>query len=276
MDAASSLQALSRAQGILIRHLLHDKKVRTQEGAFVLEGAKSCLDLIRLHPQAILNLTLSSHYLQNEQEPERKIRSKLGVRQFSCSDTVFEKLSDVETPQGVLAVVRQPQWDEAQVLGQPRVLGIYGDQLRDPANVGTIIRTAAALNLTGVWLSSDSADWFSPKVVRATAGAVLTLPIFRARDFRIFSTRDCSLYAAMVPSQGTVSLKNIQEIPRRLVIAVGNEGRGLPLDLVKAADVRFSIPLARQVESLNVAATAAISAYYFSDLPAKSERTSAR
>lgn len=270
MDAAPRLQSLTRAQDAFIRHLLHDKKTRTREGAFVIEGAKSCLDLIGRHPQAILSLTLSTRYLQGEKEAERTIRSQLAARQFACSDAVFEKLSDVETPQGMLAVVRQPRWDEAQVLGPTRVLGIYGDQVRDPANVGAIIRTAAALNLTGVWLSTDSADCFSPKVVRATAGAILTLPIFRTQDVRVFARHQCAVYSAIVPSPGAVPLKSIQKVPYRLVIAVGNEGRGLTPDLVKMSDVRFSIPLAREIESLNVAATAAISAFYFSGLPTES------
>lgn len=267
---AFPLLALTRAHGTLIRNLLHDKQARTSERAFVIEGAKSCLDLIRRHPDAILSLTVSSRYLQGEDEAGRGIRSKLAARQFACSDAVFEKLSDVETPQGVLAVVQQPRWDEGQVLNQPRVIGIYGDQLQDPANVGTIIRTAAALNLTGVWLSSDSADCFSPKVVRATAGAVLTLPIFRTQDIQSFSTHRCSIYSAVVPSPGTVTLRSIREVPHRLMIAVGNEGRGLAAELLKASSVRFSIPLAREIESLNVAATVAISAFYFSDLPTAS------
>ena len=266
-EAAVPPHSLTRAQASLLRLLLHDKKTRTQEGAFVMEGAKSCLDLIRSHPHAILSLTLSSHYLKSEPAAERRVRCKLAAHQFMCPDAVFEKLSDVETPQGMLAVVRQPQWDEAQVLGQARVLGIYGDQIRDPANVGTIIRTAAALNLTGVWLSSDSADCFSPKVVRATAGAALVIPIFCIQNSRSFSRHRCSVYSALVPSPGTVPLKSIRAIPRRLMIAVGNEGRGLAPDLVKISDVRFSIPLAREVESLNVAATVAIAAFYFSDLP---------
>lgn len=147
------------------------------------------------------------------------------------------------------------------------MLGIYGDQLRDPANVGTIIRTSAALNLTGVWLSSDSADYFNSKAVRATAGSVLTLPIFRTQDIRTFSKHNCSIYSALVPSPGTIPLRSIRKIPHRLIIAVGNEGSGVAPDLVKISDARFSIPLASEVESLNVAATVSIVAFYFSDLP---------
>jgi TrmH family RNA methyltransferase len=260
---------LTQRQRSLIRFLLHDKNTRAQEGAFVVEGAKSCLDLVRRHPQTILSLTMSPRYLQAESDKGREARSTLAVRQFTCSDAVFDRLSDVEAPQGLLAVVRQPQWDESRLLGQARVLGIYGDRIRDPANVGAIIRTASALNLTGVWLSSDSADPFGPKVVRAAAGTIVTLPIFRVSDIQVFANHDCSMYAALLPSAETVSLRNIRAIPCRLMIAVGNEGEGLAEQVVKCSAVKFAIPLARDVESLNVAATAAIASFYLSDLPAE-------
>ena len=267
MDVAPPLQALTQRQRSLVRLLLHDKNTRVQEGAFVLEGAKSCLDLIRRHPQTILNLTMSPRYLQAESDEGRQARSTLAVRQFTCSDAVFDQLSDVEAPQGLLAVIRQPQWDENRLLGQARVLGIYGDRLRDPANVGAIIRTAAALNLTGVWLSSDSADPFGPKVVRAAAGTVVTLPIFRGSDAGVFEKQQCVIYSALASSPGAVSLRNIQSIPHRLMIAVGNEGEGLAEYIVKRSAVRFTIPMASAVESLNVAATVAICAFYLSALP---------
>jgi TrmH family RNA methyltransferase len=269
VDAAPSLQALTRRQSTLVRLLLHDKNTRAREGAFVLEGAKSCLDLIRRYPQTIISLTMSPRYLQTEDDAGRRARSKLVARQFSCSDAVFDKLSDVEAPQGFLAIVRQPQWDENRLLQQARVLGIYGDRLRDPGNVGTIIRTAAALNLTGLWLSSDSADPFGPKVVRAAAGTVVTLPIFRESDAGVFEKYHCSMYSALAPSPGAVPLRNIRAIPHRLMIAVGNEGEGLAEHIVKRSAVKFTIPMARDVESLNVAATVAVAAFYLCDLPTK-------
>ena len=194
------------------------------------------------------------------------MRTKLPARQFVCPDASFAKLTDVEMPQGILAVVRQPRWDETQVFGRTSMLGIYGDRLQDPANVGAIIRTAAALNLSGVWLSADSADHFSPKVVRATAGTILNLPVFHTRSFQAFSSYGCEIYSAVLASADIVPIRNIRTIPSRLMIAVGNEGAGLAPDIVKASRVRFSIPVAEGVESLNVAATAAISAFYFGGL----------
>ncbi len=267
MNADVPLQTLTRAQSVLLRHLLQDKKIRTQEGAFVIEGAKPCLDLMRWNPDAILSVTVSPQYLLTEHPTDRRVRSILRCKQFLCSDTAFYKLSDVEAPQGMLAVVRQPQWNQSQIFAQGTVCGIYGDRLRDPANVGAIIRTAAALNLSGVWLSADSVDHFSPKVVRAAAGTILTLPIFRAPSIQQVSSNGCDIYSALVPSADTIPIRSIQKISRRLVIAVGNEGMGLSEDVIKRSCVKFSIPLATQVDSLNVAATVAISAFYFRGLP---------
>jgi len=265
------LPALTRVGASRIRQLLRDKKTRSTEGAFVLEGAKSCRDLIHQSPQSILSLIVSPRFLSVETELDRMARTTLPASQFLCPDADFDKLTDVEMPQGILAVVRQPRWDEAHVFKQSRVLGLYGDRLQDPANVGAIIRTAAALNLSGVWLSADSADHFSPKVVRATAGTILSLPVFPACDFQAFSSCGCEIYAAVLASPDQVPIRRIRTIPSRLMVAVGNEGAGLAPDIVKASRVRFSIPLAEGVESLNVAATAAISAFYFSGLRLDSE-----
>ncbi len=266
MGAVQRLPVLTRAQASLIRQLLRDKRTRSRERAFVLEGNKSCLDLIYRYPQSILSLIVSAGFLRAEAEADRKARTELPARQFVCPDAGFEKLTDMEAPQGILAVVRQPRWDEARVFGPKSALGIYGDRLQDPGNVGAIIRTAAALNLSGVWLSADSADPFSPKVVRATAGTILSLPVFHTRDFRAFSSYGCEIYSAVLASADIVPIRSIRVIPSRLMIAVGNEGVGLAPDIMKASRVRFSIPLAEGVESLNVAATAAISAFYFSGL----------
>jgi RNA methyltransferase, TrmH family len=270
------LPTLTRAQGSLIRQLLREKTVRSNEGAFVVEGARHCLDLISQHPQAIRSVLVSPSYLRVETDTDRATRSKLLARQFLCSDLVFKQLTDVKLPQGILAVVEQPRWDEGHVLNRPRILGIYGDRLQDPANVGAIIRTAAALNLSGVWLSHDSADHFSPKVVRATAGTLLGLPIFRSADLRTVTLSECRIYSAVLSSADRVHIREIRTVPSRLIIAVGNEGAGLSSEIMKASQVRFSIPLSEGVESLNVAATVAISAFYFSGLPSDSSADSGK
>jgi TrmH family RNA methyltransferase len=264
---AAPLLPLTRSQGAHIRELLLDKHVRAQDGAFVVEGGHPVRDLLTRYPKQILTVVTAQGYLSKETQGDRLVRLASSTKQLSCSDLQFSKLSDLDAPQGILAVVRQPTWDEGEVLRQPTVLGIFGEELQDPANVGAIIRTAAALNASALWLTPESADMYHPKVVRATSGMLLALPIFVSRDLSGLIREGCQIFAAEVTGAGTVSIDEIHQAPRKLVVAVGNESHGLSAQIRGQATTRFTIPLSRDVESLNVAATVAIATFYFSRLP---------
>ncbi|HKQ36285.1 MAG TPA: RNA methyltransferase [Nitrospiraceae bacterium] len=264
---AVSLPLLTRSQGAHIRELLLDRRVRAQAGAFVVEGAHAVRDLLTRYPEQILTIVSAHGYLPKEGQRDRLARFASSAQQYSCSDLQFSKLSDLDAPQGILAVVRQAAWDEGEVLSQPTVLGIFGEQLQDPANVGAIIRTAAALNVSGLWLTPESADVYHPKVVRATSGMLLALPIFAAKDVSRLIRQGCEIFAAEVAGEGTIPIDGIHRVPRKLALAVGNESRGLSAQIRRQASTRFTIPLSRGVESLNVAATVAIATFYFSRLP---------
>jgi len=260
---------LTRAQAARIRQLFRDKRVRRSEGAFVVEGAKPVYDLLLNHPTKFQMLVATPGYEQGETDQQRLIRESVDVPSFRCLDRTFSTFSDVESPQGILAVVRQPRWNEDELFEQPRLFGVYGEDLQDPANVGAIIRTAAALNVDALWLTMESADVYNPKVVRATSGSLLSLPIFLVRDATGFARKECAIFAAEAGGHGTVEIDTIRDVPKRLIIALGNESRGLSPQTIKQAARRFTIPLSRQVESLNVAATAAIALHYFGRLPRK-------
>lgn len=233
----------------------------------MVEGTHAVRDLLTRYPEKILTIVTAHSYLPKEAQDDRLIRLASPAQQYSCPDIQFSKLSDLEAPQGILAVVRQPTWDEGEILRQPTVLGIFGEQLQDPANVGAIIRTAAALNASALWLTPESADVYHPKVVRATSGMLLALPIFAAKDVSGLIRQGCQIFAAEVTGNGTVSIDAIHQAPQKLVLAVGNESRGLSTQIRRQATTRFTIPLSRDVESLNVAATVAIATFYFSRLP---------
>lgn len=264
---ADSLPLLTRSQGAHIRELLLDRRIRAQEGAFVIEGANAVRDLLTRSPEQILTIVTGHSYLPKEGERDRLVRLAASIQQYSCSDIQFSKLSDLDSPQGILAVVRQPIWDENEVLRQPTILGIFGEQLQDPANVGAIIRTAAALNVSALWLTPESADVYHPKVVRATSGVLHRLPIFFTKDVSVLVRQGCRIFTAEVAGDGTIPIDEIQEVPRRLVFAVGNESRGLSAQIRRQATTRFTIPLSRAVDSLNVAATVAIVTFCLGRLP---------
>jgi RNA methyltransferase, TrmH family len=233
----------------------------------VVEGTHAVRDLLTRYPEQILTIVTAHGYLPKEAQGDRLVRLASPAQQYSCPDIQFSKLSDLEAPQGILAVVRQPTWDEGEILRQPTVLGIFGEQLQDPANVGAIIRTAAALNASALWLTPESADVYHPKVVRATSGMLLALPIFAAKDVSGLIRQGCQIFAAEATGNGTISIDAIHQVPQKFVLAVGNESRGLSTQIRRQATTRFTIPLSRDVESLNVAATVAIATFYFSRLP---------
>jgi len=233
----------------------------------VVEGGHAVRDLLTRYPEQILTIVTTHGYLPKEAQSHRLVRLASSAQQYSCPDPQFSKLTNLDASQGILAVVRQPTWDEENVLLQPTVLGIFGEQLQDPANVGAIIRTAAALNASALWLTPDSADVYHPKVVRATSGMLLALPIFVAKDVSGLIRQGCQIFAAEVTGDRTVPIDEIHQVPRKLVLAVGNESRGLSAQIRRQATTRFTIPLSRDVESLNVAATVAIATFYFLRLP---------
>ncbi len=192
--------------------------MRAQDGAFVVEGAHAVRDLLTRYPGHILTIVTAYGYLPKERQADRLARLASTTQQYYCPDHQFSKLSDLDAPQGILAVVRQPTWDEEKVLRQPTVLGIYGEHLQDPTNVGAIIRTAAALNASALWLTPESADVYHPKVVRATSGMLLALPIFAAKDVSGLIRQGCQIFAAEVTGDGAVPIDEIHQVPRKLVL----------------------------------------------------------
>lgn len=262
-----SLPSLPRSTAQLIRDLLQQKRARDSERAFVVEGPKPILEILRDRSAAIQAILVTTAYIERSDHIGQRLLARTQGRAYSCRESVFEKLSGLDTSQGILAVVRQPVWNEEDCLGQNDFLGLYGEHLQDPTNVGTIIRTAAAMNISALWLTPDSVDVFNPKVVRATAGALMALPVFRIGDVARLIERGCTLLAADSHANGAVSIRTIQRRPARTVLALGNESRGLSDSTLRQAALRFHIPVSRNVESLNVAASAAIAMFYFSGLP---------
>jgi TrmH family RNA methyltransferase len=257
---------LTRAQSARIRELLRDKRARNAEGAFIIEGAKPVYDALLHHPASVQSVVVAVGYERQESHRQRVLRESRSISSFHCPIRTFSTLSTLESPQGILAVVRQPRWKEDILLGQPRLFGLYGEQLQDPTNVGTIIRTATALNIDALWLTPESADIYNPKVVRASAGAVLSLPIFVAGDVIRLTRMGISVFAAEVRGRKVVDMHTIRTIPKRMILAVGNESHGLSALTIEHAACRFTIPLSRHVESLNVAATAAIALHYLQQI----------
>ena len=255
----TALPELSAAKASWVRTLMRERKARDAEGVLVLEGEKAIRELVARDPGSVKALVLTAAARERLTDLPRSASMPV----YLSRDTVFEKLSDLVTAAGVLAVVRRPQWKPDDLLRRARLLALYGETIQDPSNVGAMVRTAAAFQFDALWLSSDCADPYAPKAVRAAAGAIFFLPIFTARSPELFAMHKLPMLAAVPPGAGSRSIEAITELPARAVVAFGNESRGLSPATTKAAQTRFHIPLSLHVESLNVAAAVAVSAFYF-------------
>lgn len=190
------------------------------------------------------------------------------------TDRLFEGIADTEHPQGVAALVVPRAVEIADVLATPAgacaplIVVLAGVQ--DPGNVGTIVRTAAAFGATGIITAatgqSGTASPFAPKALRASAGAALHLPILTGMALGILLTQlklnGIRTVASCVHEDG-VGLMAPWEVEwcEPVALLVGNEGAGLPEDVVHAADGKIHIPMATKVESLNAGAAAAVVLY---------------
>lgn len=263
----SSLRTVSRNYLSHIRDVIKTKRTRDRERVFVLEGTKPILELLQSAPQQVVCLVVAPSFLDRQPPEVRQQILRSGCTVHSCPEHRLAQLSEVETSAGVLALVHQPSWNQSAVLAQPQIFGLYGDMLQDPANIGTIIRTAAGLNVSALWLAPHSVDVFNPKVVRATAGALFQLPIFSHTSLEELLNLECAIMAADAgTNEESVSIRTIQTIPARTILAIGSESRGLSEATLKAAKIRFTIPLKPGVESLNAAAAAAIAIFHLAGL----------
>lgn len=192
------------------------------------------------------------------------------------ADRLFEGVADTEHPQGVAALVqpRKFTWEELldarnSATAPPEPLLIVLAGVQDPGNVGTILRTAGAFGATGVVTAasaqSGTASPFAPKALRASAGAALYLPVVSGMGLGILlaqlKLRGIQTVASSVErAPGAVAPWDV-DWKQPVALLIGNEGSGLPEDVVASADVRVHIPMARGIESLNAGAAAAVVLY---------------
>ncbi len=240
---------------------LHDKKYRTQTGTFFLEGEKLFSEALRASLQI-------DYAMMTKEAYEKLLPQGDGTYPFpvyAVEESVFEKISTEKSPQGVLCVAKHLDFLHKKYIIYREANFIEGKKfllcgIRDPGNLGTLIRTANAFGIEELILSDDCADLYHPKTVRAAMGA-----LFRQR---ISICSDLLGSMAQLQKQGyTLLAAALREdslplgqytVCGQTCFAVGNEGQGLPKEVIDACDGSVIIPMAPDSESLNAAMAAGI------------------
>jgi RNA methyltransferase, TrmH family len=249
----------------------------TESGAVGVEGVRLTEEALRSGCKIVAVLLSESGERHRERLAPYISRPEIAFPVLRTTDRLFEGLADTEHPQGVAALVepRLATFDDLlrtpQSACSPLLVVLAGVQ--DPGNVGTILRTAAAFGATGAATAADghsgTASPFSPKALRASAGAALHLPLLPGMSLSILLAQlkvaGVSTLASSVHEPGGADAPLLApwqvDWCQPVALLVGNEGNGLPIEVERGADARIRIPMASGIESLNAAAAAVVLFY---------------
>jgi TrmH family RNA methyltransferase len=241
---------------------LRDKKARREEGLFLAEGLRilaEARDSGRLPEILAFSAQGAAHPLAAEIIAAAEAQ---GAEAIEVPNDLLRKMSGKDNPQMLLGAYRQPQTALAAIDRSASPLWIVAQALRDPGNIGTVLRTGDAVGAGGLILIDDSADPFSVEAVRASMGAIFTQAIASA------SWDEFLPWLRSGPGQlvGT-SLKTdtdylLAEYQQPCFLLIGNESQGLPAEYEDACDLLVKIPMAGRADSLNAAVAAAVMAFH--------------
>ena len=258
MNSSPTLTSFKNPKFQFVHSLIKDKKTRDETGFFIAEGVRLAEEVInrRVPPQAVFfSSKLSARGIELVQHFQRE---KIDVSEVKAD--ILDRLSDTETSQGILLVLPQkimPVPDQVN-------LALIIDQLRDPGNMGTILRSAAAVGVGVVFVAPGSVDPFMPKVVRAAMGAHFHLPVLQAdwaliRDYcKGKSHPPLRLFQAEAGSGNSMWQT---DLTAPLALIIGGEAEGPSLQAREFADALLNIPMPGQFESLNAGVATSLLLY---------------
>lgn len=241
--------------------LLSKVKERKKNNEYVVEGIRMVSEV---PADLLVKIYMSERFQNNNSEYVKELVKKQGISDDSIeivADNVFDRMSQTQTPQGIMAVVRMKDNSLSDMLsGNP--LLILVENLQDPGNLGTIIRMGEGAGVTGVIMSPNTVDIYNPKTIRSTMGSIFRVPFIYVQDFGE-AVSECQksgvkVYAAHLDGKNTYLG---EDYSTSTAFLIGNEGNGLTDDITKQADTLIRIPMEGEVESLNAAIACTILTY---------------
>ena len=244
------ITSISNAQVKQVCAYVQKAKERRKDHIFVVEGPK----MFEEAPADRIYKVYATHSFCDKHTTDG-MGAKLKETGFEVvSDEVLAKMSDTKTPQGVLCLVKWPEYSLDDLLLKRNGVFVVLEDLQDPGNLGTIIRTGEGAGIAGVIMSGNTVDIFNPKTIRATMGSIYRVPFVYVQDMaeaiRRLQKSDIAVYAAHLKGE---QYYDVFDYTKGSAFLIGNEGNGLKEETALLADTYVKIPMAGQVESLNAA-----------------------
>lgn len=255
---------------------LEQKRERDREGLFVIEGFHLVEEAIKHHAEietilysasadVALLAKIETDLMKNQGHQQNLDSRNTDIDFILITDSILKTLANTPAPQGIIAILKQPKMAIEMLLDdnkRPLAHLLLLDNVQDPGNVGTMIRTAEAAGFKGIILGDGSADLFNDKTIRATQGALFQLPIIKVNLEALLPALHDAGYESWVTTLEEATFYTALPKPQKCALIMGNEGKGVDPKLQKLASTKVKIPMLGQSESLNVGVAAGILIYH--------------
>ena len=255
------MKVISSKDNAIIKHIakLKEKKYRAEYNEFIVEGLKLIKEAVQ--ENADIKYIVVCDGCDNSEIIESHLKYEMAKLDFIyVPQNIFKMISDVENPQGVLAVIGKKNNKEINT-SEDLILAL--DDIQDPGNLGTILRTADSVGLKQILVSKGTADSYNPKVVRSTMGAIFRVNVIECEDLKqTLNDLQNKEYKVMITSlKAKNSIYNTNY--NKKVIVIGNEANGVSKEIQNIADEKVIIPMIGKTESLNASVATGVILYEY-------------
>lgn len=262
VSKGGNMQVISSKDNEFIKHIkkLKDKKYRDMNKEFVIEGIKLIREAIEEKAE-IKQIIICDNCLDSDIIPKELMYE---IAKYECvyvTESIFKVISDVNTPQGILAIIGRNA-GEAQIDYTQDII-VALDDIQDPGNLGTILRTVDSIGLNQILVSKGTADSYNPKVVRSTMGAIFRIKIIECENLEntLKEVKKHKFKLVVTSLQTEKSLYDIN-FDKKLIV-IGNEANGVEQKIQDLADEKIKIPMLGKTESLNASVATGIVLYEY-------------
>lgn len=256
------MQVITSKDNEIIKNIrkLKDKKYRDMANQYMVEGIKLIEEA--LEEKAKIDKIVVCEECVKDSTLEQNLRYEIAKHDcIYVSEKIFSTLTDVTTPQGILAVINKENSEDSIDYNQEMIVILDG--IQDPGNLGTILRTVDSVGLNQIIVSANTADAYNPKVVRSTMGAIFRVKVIESSNL-VQTIKNIKKHRFKILATSLQTEKSIFDVEyNKKAIIIGNEANGVTDEILEVSDIQAKIPMLGKTESLNASVATGVILYEY-------------